>query len=103
MADSVEDEQQIHTAGNLGLRVKGWYLASSVDGLNWTSENDDKRVFVENLGLPWEDLGVATGADAEVKEGNLYFFYPSLTSKGGSLFGDIPNWPVNLATKSLND
>ena len=103
IADTPEEEQEIHDAGtNLELRVKGWYQAHSDDGLSWTLTSN-QRVFSENTNLPWENGGFATGADAEVQGDNLFFYYPSFTTRGGSLLGNILNWPLNLATKKLDD
>ncbi len=85
---------------NLDLRVKGFFHATSADGMNWT-EVSQERIFEEDLSLTSEDRGLATGADAEVKDGIVYFFYPSFTTLGGSVFGSLLNWPLNLATGQL--
>ena len=102
VGDTPADEGEIHNPlTNLSLRVKGWYGARSTDGFNWQLKSEE-RLFIENTNLLWENSGVATGADATVKDGNLYFHYPSLTTEGGSVFADILNWPINLATKKLD-
>lgn len=94
--DSPEDEAKIHDFDtNLTLRVAGWYRATSSNGLDWTPS--EERVFVEDLDRPWENRGLATGADAIYHDGEVLLFYPSFTTEGGSVLGSVHNWPLNLA------
>lgn len=101
VADTPAEESEIHDVEtNLTLRVKGWYQAHSSNGKDWTYTNTD-RVFLEDTDILWENGGLATGGDVAVKNDHLYFYYPSFTSEGGSLLGNLLNWPLNLATKKL--
>jgi hypothetical protein len=95
--DTPEEEARVHDLEtNLTLRVVGYFHATSPDGDTWT-QTSDERAFVEDLSRPWENRGLATGADAELKDGVVYFFYPSFTTMGGSILGNLHNWPLNLA------
>jgi hypothetical protein len=96
--DTPREEALIHNFNvNLALRVSGFYHATSADGMSW--EYDPVQAFSEDTSLPWEDLGLATAADAEYLDGEVFFFYPSLTTQGGSILGEIANWPLNLALR----
>ena len=99
--DTPEEEAQIHDmATNLGLRVSAFYHATSKDGLRWT-ESSATPALAENTSLPSEDRGLATAADAEVKDDVVHLYYPSFTTLGGPGFGTLLNWPLNLATRPL--
>ncbi|MEO0814499.1 MAG: hypothetical protein AAFY60_16690, partial [Myxococcota bacterium] len=98
--DTPEEEAQIHDLGtNLTLRVTGFYHAVSSDGRQWTEVDPSRPQFGEDLGRLWENRGLATGADAELKDGVVYFFYPSFTTEGANYLGTLLNWPVNLAVR----
>ncbi len=97
--DTPREEAPIHDLNvNLTLRVTGFYHATSEDGTIW--DYDPVQAFSEDTSLPWEDLGLATAADAEYLDGEVFFFYPSLTTQGGSILGELANWPLNLALRS---
>ncbi|MEM6786467.1 MAG: hypothetical protein AAF715_03020 [Myxococcota bacterium] len=100
--DTPEEEAEIHdVTANLTLRVVGWFRAVSEDGMTWTP--DPERGFCEDLSRPWEDAGVATGADAAIANDTLYFFYPSFTTMGrGTFLPGLMNWPLNVAERPLD-
>lgn len=99
--DTPEEEAEIHDmATNLELRVSAFYHATSIDGLTWTESSSDPAFF-EDTSYQSENRGLATGADAEYKDGVVYLYYPSFTTLGGSGFGTLLNWPLNLATMPL--
>ena len=96
--DTPDEEARIHDLEvNLTLRVTGFYHATSPDGHTWTW--DPMQAFGEDTSLPWEDLGLATAADAELRDDEVFFFYPSLTTAGGSVLPPLANWPLNLAMR----
>jgi len=98
--DLPSEEKKIHNySTNLGLRVKGFYHATSKNGFDWKIANDRKRVFSEDNKFFYENSGLATGADAVLKGDIIHFFYPSFTTFGGSIFNDLLNWPLNKASK----
>ncbi len=100
--DTNEEEARIHDIEtNLTLRVTGFYHATSSDGLVWTY--DPVQAFSEDTSLPWEDGGLATAADAEYRDGEVFFFYPSFTTQGGSIFANLLNWPLNLAKRQADE
>lgn len=97
--DTEEEEAAIHDPiANLTLRVSAYYHATSEDGMLWTY--DPVPHLTEDLSLPWEDGGLATGPDAELHDGEVFLFYPTFTSNGqGEVLPGLMNWPVHLATR----
>ncbi len=95
--DTVEEEAQNHDLGaNLTLRVTGFYHATSTDGLAWTWDAD--QAFAEDTSRAWENGGLATGADAELRDDVVWLFYPSFTTEG-QLYPPLLNWVLNLAQR----
>ncbi|MEL6760948.1 MAG: hypothetical protein AAFP04_11160 [Myxococcota bacterium] len=98
--DTSEEEGPIHDfETNLELRVTGFYRATSQDGMSWTEIDVSSPQFGEDLSRAYEDRGLATGADVVAKDNAVYLFYPSFTTQGGSILGDLLNWPLNLAVR----
>ena len=98
--DTPDEEREIHDLQtNLTLRVKGFFHAVSEDGMRWTEVDPTRHQFVEDLRRRWENRGLATGADAEIKEGVVYLFYPSFTTEGADFVGTLLGWPMNLAVR----
>ncbi|MEM7135771.1 MAG: hypothetical protein AAF500_04285 [Myxococcota bacterium] len=97
--DTAEEEVGIHDpATNLGLRVTGWYRAVSTDGTRFVA--DEVLAFGEDLSFPFENAGLATGADAALRGDQVFLFYPSFTTEGqGHALPGLLNWPLNVAVR----